>query len=271
MEAILVATDFSETSKNAALYAIGLANQIGVQRIVLYHSYEIPVSVDPIAPVVQMMDVESLKTSAAQALLKFRYALEPVAGGITLEPLNEYGILPDGLDDVCAKMNAGLIVTGIRETDKIAERLIGSTGVAVARHSKTPVMIVPERASFRSIRTVMLTSDFDRADETIPVSLLSRILQQTGARLLVFHYDGSGEAKEENTVHGLLLPMDPEYVSGTGEDFLEAVHHVAESRQADLLISIPKERGFFERLFHTGHTKKLAFHSHLPLLLIHNW
>lgn len=271
MEAILVATDFSETSKNAALYAIGLASQIGVRRIVLYHSYEIPVSIDPIAPTVQMMDVESLKTSAAQALLKFRYALEPVANGVTLESLNEYGILPDGLDDVCAKVNAGLIVTGIRETDKIAERLIGTTGLAVARHSKTPVMIVPEHASFHPIRTVMLTSDFDGADESIPVSLLSRIIEQTKAKLLVFHFEGGGDHKAERTVHSLLQPMDPEYVSEPGDDFLEAVHHVADSRQADLLISIPKERGFFERLFHTGHTKKLAFHSHLPLLLIHNW
>jgi nucleotide-binding universal stress UspA family protein len=68
MKSILVPTDFSPTAKNAAMYALQLAQQLGIKRVVLYHSYEIPVTVDPLMPGIQMLDIESLKVNSGKSL-----------------------------------------------------------------------------------------------------------------------------------------------------------------------------------------------------------
>jgi hypothetical protein len=37
----------------------------------------------------------------------------------------------------------------------------------------------------------------------------------------------------------------------------------------DLIITIPKKMGWFDSLFRRSHTKMLAFHSHVPLMVVH--
>jgi hypothetical protein len=42
----------------------------------------------------------------------------------------------------------------------------------------------------------------------------------------------------------------------------------ADREDIQLVITLPQKYGFFESLFHRSVTKKLAFHTHLPLLLL---
>ncbi|MCU0322000.1 MAG: universal stress protein, partial [Chitinophagaceae bacterium] len=46
MQTILVPIDFSSTAFNAAVYALELGKQVQAQKVVLYHSYELPVMSD---------------------------------------------------------------------------------------------------------------------------------------------------------------------------------------------------------------------------------
>lgn len=42
----------------------------------------------------------------------------------------------------------------------------------------------------------------------------------------------------------------------------------AEDEDVDLVITIPKKFGFFESLFKRSVTKKLAYHTEIPLLIL---
>jgi len=68
----------------------------------------------------------------------------------------------------------------------------------------------------------------------------------------------------------LLQGYQPEYYFTEYKDFIEGINAFAEEHQVDLIITIPKRHGFFERLFHKSHTKQLAFHSHVPLIILHD-
>ncbi|MEI2711024.1 MAG: universal stress protein [Chitinophagaceae bacterium] len=48
IETILLPTDFSETAKNAGLYAVELAFQIGAKKVVVYHTYEVATSLSSV-------------------------------------------------------------------------------------------------------------------------------------------------------------------------------------------------------------------------------
>ncbi len=76
MKTILVPTDFSETAMNAAAYALPLAKQLGMDRIVLYNAYQAPVSVDPMVPTVQLLDMDLMKKVVKKAwpILKPNYS-----------------------------------------------------------------------------------------------------------------------------------------------------------------------------------------------------
>jgi nucleotide-binding universal stress UspA family protein len=279
MDTLLLPTDFSATALNAGKYALQLAAQVGASKLVLYHSYEIPVTIDPMTPGLQMLDVEALKTDSEEGLESFREQLAPFANNIVLDTFNEYGALADGLDEVCKKVHAGLIVMGITGGGILEEKLIGSNAISVAKHTDVPVIIVPAAASFTPVEEIMLTSDFHKSDKTIPVELVRRIMNETKAKLYVFNieeevdeyatdYPGT-ELQESYALHELLHDLNPEFHFSENTNFVEAVNEFAAEYQVDLIITIPKKHGFFGSLFTESHTKKLAFHSKVPVMVIH--
>ncbi|MDB5209606.1 MAG: universal stress protein [Sediminibacterium sp.] len=278
METILLPTDFSPTAKNAAMYALKLAEQLGVKKLVLYHSYEIPITIDPLTPGVQMLDLETSKESSAQALENFEMKIRAFANNITIERINEYGALAEGLDDVCAKVNAGLIVMGITGGGALEEKLIGSNTISVAKHTKVPVIIVPSKVQFTRIESIMLTSDFDKADKTIPVGVVRKIVEETKAQLHVLHMEETDDEYgvtypsnvmgESYALYSLLEDLNPEYHFSRNRSFVEACNEFVIAKGIDLVINVSKKHGFFERLFKESHTKMLAFHSSVPLMVI---
>lgn len=280
METILLPTDFSPTAKNAALYALKLAAQLGAKKVVLYHSYEIPVSVDPVTPGIQMLDIESAKESSANALDDFELQIKAFANTVTIEKINEYGALSDGLDEVCTRVNAGLVVMGITGGGILEEKLIGSNTLSVAKHTKIPVIIVPANAVFTTVSSVMLTSDFDKADRSIPVDAVRKILEETKAKLYVFHMEEQNDPYgvtypsnimgESYALYSLLQDLHPEYHFSKNKNFVEGINEFTAEKGIDLVINIPKKHGFFESLFKESHTKMLAFHSSVPLMVINS-
>jgi len=67
----------------------------------------------------------------------------------------------------------------------------------------------------------------------------------------------------------LLYGYKPEYLFENNNNFVEAVNIVALEKMVDLIITIPKKHGLFEGLFHSSATKKLAYHSNVPIMVIH--
>lgn len=273
MTTILVPTDFSEVAKNAALYAIGLAKQIGVSKIIFYHTYQQPIAVDPTMPALQLFNLPELKESSDRGLEDFRLSVTAYAPGILLETINEFALLTDDIGETCKKTGADLIVIGITGGDKIDEVLIGSNAVSVARHAPVPVIIVPANVSFQPIGRVVLASDFSKVIETVPREKLCNALQILQAKLEVVNisnHELSATQKEgSDLIKSMLEPFSPEFHVIRHEDFVEGINEYVTSHPTDLIITLPKKEKFFEGLFRRHHTRHLAFHTHVPLMVIH--
>ena len=279
MESILLPTDFSATARNAALYALRLAKQLSVKKVVLYHSYEIPFSMDPMAPGIEMFDLDAIKKESEINIQNFKLELKAFAGDTEIDTVSEYGSLGAGLNEVCDDLDIGLVVMGITGGSFLEEKLIGSNTLAVAKHTRVPVIIVPADIPFLKIEKIMLLSDFDKADTTVPLEQISTIIHETKAKLFVFNVEAETDEYDVNypsdimgesyAVHTLLEHLNPEYHFSKGKNFIEAVNNFALDNQIDLIIAVPKEHGFFANLFATSHTKELAFHTHIPLMLVH--
>ena len=69
--------------------------------------------------------------------------------------------------------------------------------------------------------------------------------------------------------HSMLQDLDPEFHYSQNKHEVAAINEFALEYQIDLVITISKKHSFFESLFSTNHATKLAFHSHVPLMIIH--
>lgn len=281
MQTIIVPTDFSTTAANAAAYAVQFAEQINVKRILLFHAYELPIALDPLMPGVQMLELDSYKEVATNNLENFRNDLRSKFPNSTIQfdVAVEYGSIAGGIEMIASREKIELIIMGITGGGALEETLIGSNTTSVAGALGMPVLIIPPHAKYNPVKKIMLSCDFDHADKYIPVDIIRSLINDTHAKLLVFNIEVDMEetnAKypasmmgEGFAVHTLLEEFKPEYHFIKNKEYVDGVNDFADTHQVDMIISIPKRKGFFEKLFIKSTTKKLAFHTHLPLLVVH--
>jgi nucleotide-binding universal stress UspA family protein len=276
MKTILVPTDFSDTARNAAKYALALANQINATRIVLYNAFQAPISVDPMVPTVQLLDMDLMKKSSEEGLAQFKAELKSDSfGSIEMDTFSEYNVLTGGINDLAKAVAADFIVMGITGGGAVTETLIGSNAVSVSLHSTIPVIIVPPEATFKKINHVLLACDFKQVLETTPVRPLKLLLENTGAALHILHVNTSSEKAidvsfESMVLDSLLKSNNPQCHFVENESFTDGINQFADSNNIDMIITMPKKHGFFDSIFKKSHTKRLAFHSHLPLMVMHD-
>ena len=276
MNTILVPTDFSSTARNAAIYAANFAKQMKSSRIILYNSFQAPVITDANVTMVETIDINDLARMSKENLKQFKTSIGPYFDNTTtIDTLSEYGLVTTDINDICRSNNVDLIVMGVTGGGKLEETFIGSFAIDVARHAEVPLIIVPPNAAFSEINEVILACDFSKVVETTPVAPIKKILDATGAKLIVVNIDYKNKHFTSETpfeslmLDTLLSGYNPEYKFIDDVDFVEGINKVALETQADLIITIPKKMGWFDGLFKKSHTKMLAFHSHVPLMVVH--
>ena len=277
MNNILVPTNFSETAKNAALYAVNFAKQLKAKRIFLYNAYQQPIATDANMAPIELIDFNELKIFSNAGLEKFKTTLQAsTPADIEIVTIGEYNTLMAGIEDVCANNNIGLVVMGVTGGGKLDETLMGSNAVNVAKHSTLPVIVVPPGAAFTDIKNVVLACDFKNVVETMPIDPIKHLLDETKAKLYVLNIDHDNKSFSPDTpfeslmLDTLFYGYGPAYHFVDSTDFVEAINSFTLDMHIDLIITIPKKHGFFEGLFKRSHTKQLAFHSHVPMMVIHD-
>jgi nucleotide-binding universal stress UspA family protein len=280
MRNILVPVDFSLTARNAAVYALQIAQQINAPKIILYNAYQAPLTSNQAASGLELLDEDQLEKYHHTELEKMRAFLK--AGyqqNCAIDIYSECTLLDKNLDEVCKQTQSDFIVMGITGGGKVKEKLIGSNAISIAKNSKVQVIIVPSEAGFTRIHNVLLLSDFEEVDSTTPFDFLRKLLMSTNAKLHVVHVDekggNTGESFPPNmmgesyALHTILRNFYPKYHYIHHKKFVDAVNDFAKENQIDLIVIIPKKHNFFEKLFVDSHTTKLAFHSHIPILVVH--
>lgn len=276
MKTIIVPTDFSETAYNAARYALGLAQQVGANRIVLYHAYELIVPIPDVPTSVPVIDPEELKAASLEGLEKMKGELSKASPeGVAIEYRAENHLLPANIDELCREEQADLIVMGITGGSQLEEILIGSNTIDVVKHTSCPVIIVPGKVTFKPIRKVVFACDFKKIAETTPAEPIKKLLDAFNAELHVLNIEKSSRDFTPDTpIQSLLLDRllhgyHPKYHFIDNDNVVEGITGFADKEQADLILTIPRKHGLFESIFKRSRTARLAYHTHIPLLAIH--
>jgi nucleotide-binding universal stress UspA family protein len=176
---------------------------------------------------------------------------------------DEFPLAP-GVKRLTGNGDAGLVVMGITGKSDLEQILIGSHTLDLAKDSHTPLLIVPGSARFEKIRRIVFACDLEIAPDAIPVPAIRTLAQRLGARLVILNV--GHEPAGQPVAEAFSGSEPPEYHQVARRDIAKGIMEFAGHHDIQLVITIPQKYGFFESLFHRSVTKKLAFHTHLPLL-----
>jgi nucleotide-binding universal stress UspA family protein len=286
MDTILVLTDFSDVAFHAAQYACVIGRQLGIKRIVLYHTYEIIVPAAPTAIIGQVnYGMEGTYDPAYDRLLmetnlesmeKIKARLTGFAGSdAKIECGTGNTPLAGGINDIIEEYNAGLVVMGITGKDYVGKILIGSNAIRVADAASRPVLIVPQETVTGPVTRIVLACDLQNTPDALPVEGLEDILDGFNAPLMlvnVGHGDAYANANEMANASGLYSQLEkysPSFDFIDNKDTVAGIMEFAGEQKASLVIAIRKDHGFFKELFQRSVTHQLAYHTSVPLLVVH--
>jgi nucleotide-binding universal stress UspA family protein len=270
---ILVLTDFSDAAENAARYAAALTHQLKAERLLLYHSYASIVT--PSTSFAQVpWRYDGTPASSLEGIKELKDAIDGTIPEYTkLETIADAGVLLPTVNELGYKHSIGLVVAGITGKSNLEKTLIGSNTLSLAKFCKFPLLIVPPEAVFRPIKKIVFACDLKQVSSSTPVYAIKTFVRSIGAKLFILNVDqdemhfNPERIGEMTALHQLWDREEPEFHYIDDTDTAHGIMAFADRYQADLVITVPKVYGFFEGIFHSSMTKKLAYHTHLPLLL----
>jgi len=273
MKTLLVLTDFSDVAMHAAEYACHLSLQFKSEKIVLLNAYN---AIQPIAqqPLTTVADKE-IRQEVSGKMDKMKIALQALTNPYTEIKFTAAEGSPSGLVNfICGQEKADIVIMGITYKTGVERVLSGSTTTDIIDASEYPVLVVPPNASMQDLKTIVLATDVENVEDSMPVDQVKKILDAVNAKLLVLNVskedkDISTEtATELLSLNRLLQAYEPEYHYVNEENTIDGIAHFAESVNASLIIVMHEKKDFFSRLFHQSISKKLAFYSSVPILSV---
>jgi nucleotide-binding universal stress UspA family protein len=272
MRTILIPTDFSAPSRNAAIYAINLFGSGA--RYILLNGYTMPSHRS--AAMMINLD-EELESQSVSNLKKEKKKILDHFGNdnIQMDMRAEPGNFLACVERVCKSDDVNCVVMGSKGSTGLESVFIGSNSYSVAREATCPVIIVPEHAQNTGLKKVVYTADynfkgidFEKGDKYI-IDLVS----SQKAAFNVFHIFKPDDADQDDVAAKERLAarfgtLNPNFHSEIRDNIADGIDNFVDHTEADMVIMRARESGFFDSVFKTSITRKIALHTRVPVLVI---
>ena len=277
MKRILVPIDFSPTSKKAFRYAVDIASKSG-GTIVLYHLYASGKPgtkgvFEDVRAYNQQMETNSLKR--LQRLKK--KVLTDAKEEVTVSTIIGHIPIVSNILKFAESNHIDLIVMGTQGATGLKKIIVGSNAANVMKKSEIPVLLVPEKFDWKKPKKILFTTVISKSDnKAFPV--LSGLANLYGAQITFVNLrdphqlDGFKE-KEEFEMYSFSVQrifdhaniqfrqLDTFSVAETMENLYKEIPY-------DLLVMARRKLDFADRFLQKSFTKKMAYITTQPLLVI---
>ena len=270
---LLIPTDFSLNALNAVKYGVqfGLALK---SKITLFHSTHVPViSSAEMAMAASMIDE---KLDAQVRLEQLKNVLVAEFGYREIEVLVSTGFAVDEINNLSRSESMVMIVMGTKGASGLSEILIGSNTADVIEKCSCPVLAVPVDSVFKKPGKIVFATNYaDNDFQTL--YLLAEMFKPFNSEIVVLHVEVNSDYKTENRMlewfKGQVLTNIPydnfSFQLAKGDNVVSTVEEYINSNNVEVLSVSTRKRNFFDKLTSRSLTRKLAFHSNMPLLAFH--
>lgn len=264
---ILLPTDFSDNADLATEFAFQIARQTN-GRVMVFHAYDLPYSNRSMST--SLLDIMRENAENNMEMLKEKLAAKYEEDFSTLVRLGNPIRL---IAETSMVDHMDIIVMGTKGSSGLEEILIGSNAASVIQNSKIPVLVIPPQAKLGSIKKIVFACDLDPKVQEQPLERLAKFAQLNEATIDIVHVQNDGTSAPPQGARDFyskcLQEVKHEFTVLRNEDIEAAIIGEAEKENADVVAAISKQYGFIEGLFHRKMTSQLAYHTSLPLLVLH--
>ncbi len=275
MKTILVPTDFSKIALNAIDYAAEIA-VIAKAKLILFHVY------DEIVPLISIeatsiYSIADLRQRVIKELKKIETRLHKKYGlELSIETKFSTGFTVNEINNIAQNFHVDLIVMGMEGAGYLREKLIGSTTTSLIQKSECPVLAIDKHVKFKNIKKIALASDYEEMNNKKVLGPLKEIAQLFNAHIYLLNVVPELETSpylskqvEGYKIDHILEGFEHTFHKSENEDLIEGINNFIDEEKIDMLVMIPKTHTMIENLFNEANTKRMAFHSRVPLLTIH--
>lgn len=272
MKKIIVATDFSSSAHNAAIYALALAEEFDAE-LLLVHAYTAPV------PAVEggsrsILLAEEVRQQNEARLEEEKNKLK-ARSTVTITAHLLTGPKGSAIKELAEEEHADLIVTGRRITKE--NMLFGSTILKAIRKTNIPVLVVPENVDYSSLKRITMAVDFEEMIYRPSFDALFKLVKKFKADVSVLHVEKKEDAMTPTEVSAKLQlgvalgNVSYHYEKIQMDNITDGILWYVERYPTDMLVMIAHRHNFLERLFGNIHTASVTADVRLPLLILKNY
>lgn len=278
MKKILFPTDFSDKANNAFIYALKWADKYEAE-IVTLHVYELPVLdmsyVD--VPIYQAEVYQSLELNSFENFKDQIPVLREIAKVHGLEHIPIKNVLLSGdlvsnILQLVASEHINFVVMGTSRVSGFKEMFLGTNTASVMTGSEAYVIGIPDDSCYQPIHKICFTTQYSE-EELEGLRKLLPIAKKFDAEIeCIYIQNEDNEVKDVIIADWkVLFASEKVHFNTVVRDNVEdAILEFIASKDIDLLAVAKHKRGFWDSLFHSSLTKKLAMHIHIPLLVLHD-
>lgn len=273
---ILFPTDFSEAANRAFIYALQFADKINAE-IHTLHVIPEPRVKGAHLPNTMKEIAESIKAEEFEEYQKHIPQLREIAveNGFTNLQLKHNMIFGDPvirINQEAKKLEVDLIVMGTKGAGWLKEIFLGSIAGEVLENAPCATLAIPIDAEFDGvIDKIAFTTNYE-AKEILAIKNLMRFANFFKANVYCIHVDTSHTEGLTNKMEQFktLVPAHENlhFVTIDGLRLEESLIKFVEENNIDILAMMTHKRNFIEELFNYSRTKKLSYHSKIPILSV---
>jgi nucleotide-binding universal stress UspA family protein len=274
MKSILVPTDFSAESENALVYACELNKELKA-KIILFHSYYVPVPATDVP--LAIVSGHEVKQAAEKSLRKLESNYINKYPGMLFDGKVSEGFPEMEISNTAKKLECDLIIMGTMGAGGLKEIFIGTNTARVIEDSVCPVISIPESARMNGVRKIVFAANYGNDDFSNVFNLIDFARLYNSEIVLLHVSTGKTDIAFDHTeLDGFRRQVESESSYSNlsvkvleSDDIYSAINQFLVESKADMLAINMRNRTFVQKLGGRSMTKKMAYHTNIPLFVFH--
>jgi nucleotide-binding universal stress UspA family protein len=272
MKTILVPTDFSEIASNAINYAVELG-EYTKSKLLLFHSYHLPVTVSDISASIILEDFQLEERSQEQMNQIAENIRKQFKSNLEIDSISFPGFALEQITNIAQKKNCNLIIMGTHGAGGL-NRFLGSNTLEVIKHTPCNVLVIPAEVQFQKMDRIVFAFDYTEIKNKEVLNPLIKLASLFDSEILVFNTEDSKSKKSlEKELEGIKLEnifgnQKHSYWFSGNDNIVEAINQFALDKDAAMIVMVRRHHNLFQQIFTKSNTNEMALYSRFPLLIL---
>lgn len=272
MKKIIIATDFSESSESALVYATFLAKQFDAE-LLLIHTYF------PVVPLDGNLAYDTVApTTIQEEMIKsFEKQLHDIEASLKAKQIKVsteviIGSVSSSIATFAKEKKADLIIVGKTPDPSFFDRLAGSTATNLIGNTSVPVLIVPSNSHKPSFKQIVYGTELESEEKKVLKQLFA-FAKSVEAKVFLIKIDADFEPniQDDNQILADLnksfAKEDFTFITVKTRDVSEGLLEAAHTHKADLLVVARHHHNFLSELVNSSKSKEIINKTDIPVLV----